>query len=605
MTKFPALRPSPQQLLALRIGEKDYALEPGRDYLLGSDRRCDLRLAGSETLPVHARLRMSGAEATIEPVEHSVVAVNGLAGSAIPLRIGDTVRLGVGAAAQELRVVRDLGAAEILPDPAAQAARAARVRPRPRLPLSQEHAQQRFSDMLAQELQRLPWLGLSLLAHVLLLLLLFWLYPTRSSNDDAEVAHGFQNLEGPANMPAAPPGPPDILVPTSELEQPELREPERPMDKEDDPALLWTADVRPDLDSLLLMANTRLARISGQARGDHEDVLDSAGGASAGDFRAAVTELRRTGFEIVFVFDSTASMASSIAATKANIDEMLQTLRALVPGARFGLVTYRDKGHDEEYVVRELPLDQDFFAAASFMQGVRAAGGGDTPEAVLAGLRAAFGQPFQRGSRRVVVLLGDASPHAPEMTKLLDEVRRFTRTGRSCVHTLLTNRPRGPDPRAVAAFQRISRCGNGISIRARDHGRILQQVLTMAFGRQFEGNLANVREQLTNSRRSPPTWALDLARRGGPELAAVLRQRPVPDPLIHALLRRLRSSVARELIDLLTLSDLSDSSRNAISHVLQQQLGLPRGPIDPERPAAITRHAASKLLAVANERLDD
>ena len=50
-------------LLALRLGGLSHALEPGRDYLLGSADDCDLRIAGAE--PVHARLLVTAEGATV------------------------------------------------------------------------------------------------------------------------------------------------------------------------------------------------------------------------------------------------------------------------------------------------------------------------------------------------------------------------------------------------------------------------------------------------------------------------------------------------------------------------------------------------------------
>jgi Mg-chelatase subunit ChlD len=48
-----------------------------------------------------------------------------------------------------------------------------------------------------------------------------------------------------------------------------------------------------------------------------------ASGKGSAGFRKTVSELRRSGLEIVFVFDSTGSMGSSIRATKDGIANML------------------------------------------------------------------------------------------------------------------------------------------------------------------------------------------------------------------------------------------------------------------------------------------
>ena len=605
MNSAAALELPPQQLLALRILDRDYALEPDRHYLIGAHPECDIRIEGAGVLPIHAHLRMRGHVPLLEPLAGAEVVVNGFPAEPTQLRVGDTLQIAGTEPNQGLRIVRDSGLAEILPDPLLRAAHKAPIKVGPKIPLSQEHAEQRFQDMLAQELRRTPWLGLSLLAHALLILLLLWLMPASTVGSGTVAVHGFlgqtEGLELDGGLPDQPP----VIVEPSELEQPELHTIEEPpLDTE---ILEPTTEPEPptDLDGFFQANSNPLQKIFRSKTRLGDQLLDTQSGAKAQEFRTVVKDLRTTGLEIVFVFDSTGSMDSSIAAAKANIDEMLQTLRALVPSARFGLVTYRDKGRREEYLVRQIALTHDFFAAANFMQGIGADGGGDNPEAVLAGLDSAFNQPFQKGSRRVVVLVGDAPPHSEEMPELLSAVRRFTRKGMASVHTLVTDKRLGPDPKAAAMFEQIAKRGKGVSSHAKDPDQILQRVLTAAFGKQFGGNLASIRDQLRSQRQSPPTWALDAARRGGRLLALKLRQQPVSDEVVNALLRRLSHGVALELIDLLAQKDLSSNSRNAIAYVLQQQMELARSPVDPANPQAISRKTARRLRAMAKEVLPD
>lgn len=603
-----SLEPVSETPLAIRLGGRDFALEPGRIYLLGTDPHCDLALRGEGIAAQHARLQMRGPVPVVEPIGTAAIIVNGSAAGATPLRVGDAARLGD----VEVRIVRDRGAAEIVPDPVLRAARSAALATSPAsAPAPRPAARaatggggdETFAELMARELRRAPWLGLSLLIHAAVLLLLLWLFPAEPSGDRTAVELGFQGGSGPQLRPQVPPGRPDIVV-ESDLQEPQLREIEQQPEPEPVRPLLESPPTPAELDRALLQAHMGFRLPSRRTPQGGGDVLDAGGGSDNAGFRAAVEDLRRSGLDVVFVFDSTGSMGASIAATKEHIRAMLEVLRALVPDARFGLVTYRDASRREDYVVRQIALGQDFFAAVNFMQSVAADGGGDTPEAVLAGLRAAFAQQFRTGAQRVVVLAGDAPPHGHEEDALLDEVRAFARRGSSCVHALVTGGRRGPSPDTLRAFQRIAEHGRGLCAPVDDHGQILQQVLTLAFGTRFRGNVAAVQEHLAGLRRAPPTWALDLARRGGTELAANLRRGPPDDEVVGALLRRLRRDVACELVHLLTLQTLPVPSRHAISYVLQRQLELTEPPVEPERPAPISAPAAERLCELARRRLD-
>jgi len=66
----------------------------------------------------------------------------------------------------------------------------------------------------------------------------------------------------------------------------------------------------------------------------------------AGSFSRHIQVLREGGLDIVFIFDSTSSMAEFLSQVKFKIRNMVETFKQLVPTARIGMVTYRDVGED-------------------------------------------------------------------------------------------------------------------------------------------------------------------------------------------------------------------------------------------------------------------
>ena len=121
----------------------------------------------------------------------------------------------------------------------------------------------------------------------------------------------------------------------------------------------------------------------------------------------------RARLDLVFMVDATGSMADEIDKLRDSLQGIVRDIGKLPsnPDICLGLVTYRDRG--DEYFVRGWDLSNNVAAFQKVLDGVRANGGGDYPEA----MNEAFGHAVQslswRGpsTTRVLVTLADAPPH--------------------------------------------------------------------------------------------------------------------------------------------------------------------------------------------------
>jgi hypothetical protein len=120
--------------------------------------------------------------------------------------------------------------------------------------------------------------------------------------------------------------------------------------------------------------------------------------------------------DLAFVIDTTGSMGPFIDTARQHVTDLL---RALTKNATsqidlsVGLVEYRDHPpQDHTFVTREHPFTGDLDQVQQAIDGLRPDGGGDVPEAVYDGLRAAGDVlAWRLHSRRVAILIGDAPPH--------------------------------------------------------------------------------------------------------------------------------------------------------------------------------------------------
>ncbi len=109
--------------------------------------------------------------------------------------------------------------------------------------------------------------------------------------------------------------------------------------------------------------------------------------------------------DIVFVFDVTGSMGDEIAGLKAKAQAFADALAGKGIDYRLGLVTFSDvveEAHD---------FTADVVEFKSWIDGLRASGGGDTKENALEGLARASKLSFRTTTQKMLILITDADYH--------------------------------------------------------------------------------------------------------------------------------------------------------------------------------------------------
>ncbi len=241
-------------------------------------------------------------------------------------------------------------------------------------------------------------------------------------------------------------------------------------------------DVQPPVDSTESMNAEQLAVAPPSTGGDQSGAFDlgavTVGGGSmaGGSWDGLLQSLRRYGLDIVITFDSTGSMQGEIDQVKLQIQRIGTILLKLVPKARISICTYRDQG--DVYIARGLPLTSDLGRIQSFLANVRAAGGGDEPEAVHAGLTWAVEKnSFRPRARKVILLFGDAPPHRSELALCLRVASDFHGQQQGVVSTVTCR-----SFRKLSEFVQIAEVGGGEAFLTSDERQIMTQLMVLVFG---------------------------------------------------------------------------------------------------------------------------
>ena len=193
-----------------------------------------------------------------------------------------------------------------------------------------------------------------------------------------------------------------------------------------------------------------------------------------GDLRTQIrTPAAGRAVDVVFAVDTTGSMGGLIDGAKRTVWSIATHIRKTEPDAelRIGLVAYRDIG--DEYVTRDFALTSDLDAVFAELASYRAAGGGDTPEDVGAGLYDALHMKWRRDAKKLVFLVGDAPPADRGDVPRFDVLAREAGDQQIIVNTIRC----GWDGDTARAWQQIAALGHGEFSTIQQDGGV-QQIAT-------------------------------------------------------------------------------------------------------------------------------
>ena len=212
----------------------------------------------------------------------------------------------------------------------------------------------------------------------------------------------------------------------------------------------------------------------------------------------------------MFVVDATGSMDWAIEEVRTRIADIVDSVRSLIPVARFGVVAYRDYD-DPEFVTRSQPLTFSLAKLSRFLTSLDAVGGGSWQEAITAGMEVAAAANWRPGAKRVVVVIGDAPAHKNSFDRLLALTRDVViqggqvstldvstesnpalieaSLGRTVNRALYRNSP-------MLQFQAIAEAGNGKAATMDGDIVVARQLLFLVMGGQFSAEMTLLMEAL-------------------------------------------------------------------------------------------------------------
>jgi von Willebrand factor type A domain len=227
-------------------------------------------------------------------------------------------------------------------------------------------------------------------------------------------------------------------------------------------------------------------------------------------FGGFIGELRRKGLDVVLVIDGTGSMKLIIDDVKAKMAQLVQAVHRLVPIARIGIIVFGGKG--EAMKIQPLTLSPQ--KLSTFLSGIQAMGGGEWEEDTFGAVEAAIGKmDWKPYAKKVVVLVGDSPPKKEDFAPLISMIRKF-KDNNGTFNTvdvaaeeherferefwLKVHREEPPKisplpefyRQTQAAYKVLATAGGGSMKSLTKDSHINQQVLILAFGEQWQSQVA-------------------------------------------------------------------------------------------------------------------
>jgi hypothetical protein len=233
--------------------------------------------------------------------------------------------------------------------------------------------------------------------------------------------------------------------------------------------------------------------------------------------------LREGGLDVVFVFDTTASMTSFLIEVKRKIANLAGAFKKLVPTCRIGLIAYRDKDHESDFVTKVHPLTYGTASLQEFLDDIQAKGGGDREEAIEQALSVAIQEmKWNPKAKKFILLIGDAPPHKEDMPEAVGWIETFRNEMGGKLSALDTRGPKyetmamertlvPSDFRDFASedtsfsansqsvmqeFQTLTEAGGGESARLTDDEKVVKDMLLLVFGARWEVYLGEFMKNL-------------------------------------------------------------------------------------------------------------
>ena len=209
--------------------------------------------------------------------------------------------------------------------------------------------------------------------------------------------------------------------------------------------------------------------------------------------------------DIVFSFDTTGSMYPCLSQVRSEVSSTVTQLFRDIPGIRIGVIAhgdYCDAPPHGKYVIKMLDLTDNKDEIIKFVQKVEPTGGGDAPECYELVLHEARRLTWSAGKKKILVVIGDATPHAPsypQNTLKLDWRNEVGMLRESGIHVYGVQALNNSG--STSFYREISKDSGGLHLKLNQFRQVLDLVMAIAYKQVSDERLIRYRDLVQDAGR--------------------------------------------------------------------------------------------------------
>lgn len=204
--------------------------------------------------------------------------------------------------------------------------------------------------------------------------------------------------------------------------------------------------------------------------------------------------------DVVFSFDTTGSMMPCLVQVRNAVKTTVKRLFAEIPGLRVGLCAHGDYcDARSSYVTKWLDLTYDEQRVIDFIEKTGATGGGDSPECYELVLHEARTLSWKSGRSKVLCLIGDDVPHAPdypENTKHIDWKNELGLLLEGGIHVYGVHAMPGTRKHSKSFYEEIAKRTKGLYLTLDQFQHITDLIMAVCFKQESPAALETFEKEV-------------------------------------------------------------------------------------------------------------
>jgi hypothetical protein len=207
--------------------------------------------------------------------------------------------------------------------------------------------------------------------------------------------------------------------------------------------------------------------------------------------------------DVLISFDTTGSMYPCLTQVRRNAGNLVKRLFKDIPGIRIGVIAhgdYCDAPPRGPYVTKMLDICDNKDKIVDFIKHVEPTYGGDAPECYELVLHEARSAAWSSGKNKVLVMIGDATPHGPregQNTKSLDwrnELELLLESGISVYAVQALGRSY-----ATPFWQEVAVKTGGFHLELNQFGHVRDMIKAVCYKQQGNEQLQQFEKELVDA----------------------------------------------------------------------------------------------------------